>query len=251
MSTTERRVNILVTNSSLVYRQYGGSGLFIPFVDVDSNYPFPGIVHGQSVSIRDFTETYSNSLNAGVVNPINFNALGCYQYRDNLSTGWFGITSDNSAGAQTAVPGIIWPDQGTRSEYSFNKAPVPTNGVGGVDADDMTPGCDASGTATEYANLYGGMDEGSWFQNDADATAAQGPQPYGFSSRLHFTVQAHIVSVKVNDTQMIGVLDGWEAVHMRGLSDFDEIESPDGRRFIAFSDTGDSSLYRGVAMEMI
>lgn len=250
LSTTERRVNILITNSSLVFRQYGGVGLFIPFVDVDSNYPFPSIIHGQSTSIQDFTQIFTTS-NRGIVNPIDFSSLGCYQYRDNISTGWLGITEENGAGAQTAVPGIIWPNQGTRSAYSFNKAPVPTFGVGGVGSDDMTPGADSGGSATEYEKHYGSFNEDDWFQSDADAVMPQGPQPYGFTSQLHFTVQVHIIACKPSDTQMVGIVDGYEAIHLRGISDFDEIEAPDGRRYVVFSDTGSTVLYNGVAMEMI
>jgi hypothetical protein len=250
LSTTERRVNLLITNSALVFRQYGGMGLFIPFTDVDSNYPFPGIVHGQSTTIRDFTETFGTA-NRGILHPIDFSSPGCYQIRDNLSTAWLGITSDNGTGTQTTVPNIIWPDQSVRGEYSFNLAPIPTNAVGGVAAGDMVPGAGPNGgSLTDYGNIYGSFNDDNWFETDTEVQMAQGIAPYGLGNQLHFTVQAHIISVKLNDCQMIGVIDGFENVHLRGLSDFDEIQSPDGRRYIVFSDTGSSVLYRGVAMEM-
>ncbi len=250
LSTSERRVNLLITNSALVFRQYGGMGLFIPFTDVDANYPFPGIVHAQSTSIRDFTETF-NSANQGLLHPINFSSPGCYQIRDNLSTAWLGVTSSNSAGSQTTVPNIMWPDAGLRSLYSFNLAPVPTLGVGGVDAFDMVPGAGSNGGSTsDYSNIYGSFNDDNWFETDAEAQMPQGIAPYGLGNQLHFTVQAHLISVKLNDCQMIGFIDGYENIHLRGLSDFDEIQSPDGRRYIVFSDTGSSVLYRGVAMEM-
>ncbi len=251
LSTTERRVNLLITNSALVFRQYGGSGLFIPFVDVDSNYPFPAICHAQSTSIRDFTETF-NASNRGVIHPINFGSPGCYQYRDNLSPGWFGLTEDNGSGSQAGAGavGVVWPNQGLRAEYSFNKAPVPVNGVGSVDSNDMTPGAGVNG-ATNYPASYGSFNEANWFAVDSESQMSQGIAPFGLGSQLHFTVQSHIIAVRTNDCQMIGIIDGFEEIHMRGLSDFDEVQSPDGRRYIVFSDTGASDLHTGVAMEII
>lgn len=249
ISTTERRVNILITDGT--NKQYGQMGLFLPFTDVASNYPFPAIVAGQSTSIRAFTEAL-NASNSGLLHPINFSSPGCYQYRDNLSPSWFGITSDNNSGTQTTVPGIIWPNTGERGEFSFNRAPVPTNGVGGVDADDMTPGAGINGqTASTYPKIYGVFNEANWYASDADSSAPQGPAPLGIGSQLHFTTQAHIIAVEPNDPQMIGVIDGLEAVHLRGLFEFDEIENENGDRYLVFSDTNDTSLFRGVAMEII
>lgn len=249
LSTTERRVNFMITDGTS--KQYGGMGLFLPFVDVDSNWPFPGIIHGQATTVRAFSEVYNTS-NRGVLHPLAFTTQGCYQYRNNLSTEWFGLTSDNNSGTAPNARGMIWPNQGERGEFSLNRAPVPTNAVGTTDADDMTPGAGPNGqAATSYAKIYGSFNEQDWFASDADANMLQGPAPYGLGTQLHFTVQAHIISVITSDCQPLGVIDGWEAVHMRALQEFDEIESPSGKRYLTFSDTNDTTLYRGCAMEII
>lgn len=240
ISTTERRVNILVTDGTR--KQYGTVGLFQPFTDVDSNYPFPAIIAGQSSTVRAFSEDYQTS-NRGIVHPADV-ALGCYQYRNNLSTEWFGI------GADATARGVIWPNQGTRSAYSFNRAPIPTNVQGSADANDYTPGGGTNGSSL-WQSTPGVLNEGDWFSSDAASGMPQGPAPLGLGSQLHFTVQPHIISVQTNDTQMIGYLDGWEAVHMRGLNEFDEIQNQNGKRFLVFTDTNDTTLYRGVAMEII
>lgn len=241
VSTTERRVNFLITDGT--NRQYGGMGLFIPFVDVDSNYPFPGIVYGQSTTVRAVTETYSNSVNAGVVHPIDFSTLGCYQYRNNLSTEWFGICEQNNNGTQTPR-GMIWPHYVDDAEWEFNYAPVPTGS--GISATDTNPF-----TSTQGCGSFEDADDNrGWFRTTESLDGKQGPAPYGLGNQLHFTVQAHIISNLPNDTQLIGIIDGFEAVHGRGLTNFDEIQNQDGRRYIVFDDTLSGTEWRWVAMEM-
>ena len=246
ISTTERRVNITITDGT--FKQYGGTGLFLPDIDIASNYPFPGIVHAQSTAIRAFNEAY-NASNRGICNPIDFSGLGCYQYRNNQSTEWFGITFDNNLGLDTCRA-QMWPAQGERSRWSFNKAPVPTNGVGGVDANDMTPGADANG-ATVYSKIYGSFNEDDWLESDSDADMPQGVAPQGLGSQLHFTIENLIISNQPSDVQQIGQIDGFESVHGRGLSAFDEIESASGQRFIVFQDTNDPTRQNWVAMEIV
>lgn len=239
ISTTERRVNILITDGT--NKQYGGMGLFIPFTDVDSNYPFPGLIHGQAISVRAFTEAYSTSLNAGIINPIDFGSLGCYQYRDNLSTSWFGITHDNNQGADVCRA-QMWPKQSNLDNYSFNYAPIPTGS--GASATDYEPDQFHSPNMFFQENLY--------FTADQSTTVGPyGPAPLGIGGQAHFTVQAHIISNQPSDVQLIGYIDGWENTHGRGLNAFDEIQNQDGRRYIVFQDTNSTDITDWVAMEMI
>ena len=239
ISTTERRVNVLITDGTS--KQYCGMGLFIPFVDVDTNYPFPGIIHAQSTTVRTFAEVYSSSLNAGVVNPIDFSSLGCYQYRNNLSTEWFGITANNAGGTQTPVS-QIWPNATDMSSWELNYAPLPTGS--NAQASDYDPENFGS------PNLY--FDEALYFAADQIGSVGPcGPAPLGIGGQLHFTVQAHLIANNTNDAQMIGIIDGFEAVMGRGLQNFDEIQNQDGRRYIVFADTASTDLTNWVAMEMI
>jgi hypothetical protein len=239
VSTTERRVNMLVTDGSS--KQYCGMGLFIPFTDVDSNYPFPAIIHAQATTVRTFNEVYSTS-NRGIVHPIDFSGLGCYQYRNNLSTEWFGITLDNNDGADTCKA-QIWPARYDMDTWEINHAPVSTNSVN-VIASDMDP------ESWQGECFY--FDDSLYFAADQDSTVGPcGPAPLGTGGQLHFTIQTHIISNLVNDAQMIGVVDGWETVHGRGLQNFDEIQNQDGRRYIVFADTSSANLVHWTAMEMI
>jgi hypothetical protein len=239
ISTTERRVNILITDGT--NKQYGGMGLFLPFTDVDANYPFPGFIHAQSVSVRSFSEAYSTSLNAGIINPIDFSGIGCYQYRDNLSTSWFGITQDNNQGADTCRA-QMWPKQGLQDNYSFNFAPVPTGSLSA--ASDQHPDNFHSENMFFQENLYFGADQ-------TTTVGPYGPAPLGIGGQAHFTVQAHIISNQPNDAQLIGYVDGFENTHGRGLTAFDEIQNQDGRRYIVFQDTNSTDITDWVAMEMI
>ena len=238
VSTTERRVNMLVTDGTS--KQYVGAGLFIPFVDVSSNYPFPAVIHAQSTVVRSHIEVFSTS-NRGIVNPINFGGVGCYQYRDNLSSGWFGITEDNNNGVDVSRA-QIWPNKSIFADYSLTYAPVPTGSL--APAGNMLPGTASAPNMAYQENL--------WFGSDQVASVGPaGPQPLGIGNQLHFTVQAHIISNQVGDVQMIGFIDGFEAVHGRGLTSFDEIQNQDGRRYIVFPDTQSGDLTNWVAMEMI
>lgn len=239
VSTTERRVNIFVTDGT--NKQYGGMGLFIPFTDVDSNYPFPAIIHGNQTSVRAITESYGTS-NRGIINPIDFSALGCYQYRDNLSSVWYGITQDNQQGVDVCRA-QMWPKQGLWADYSINYAPVPT-------------GSSAPSSEMQPANhLQAGclfFEDSLYFQADqASAVGPYGPAPLGIGNQLHFTVQAHIISNQPGDAQLIGYIDGFENIHGRGLNAFDEIQNQNGKRFIVFQDTNSTDLTDWVAMEMI
>jgi hypothetical protein len=238
VSTTERRVNVMVTDGTV--KQYMGMGLFIPFVDVDSNYPFPGFIHGQSTTIRANSETFNTS-NRGIVNPIDFSGLGCYQYRNNLSAEWFGITADNQQGGDVCRA-QIWPNQTLFDNWSINFAPIPTGSL--VLAAEMEP------DNWDYQSMA--FQEDLWFGADQVSTnGPAGPQPLGIGGQLHFTVQAHIISNQAGDAQMIGFVDGFEAIHGRGLLSFDEIQNQDGRRYIVFPDTQSTDLTNWVAMEMI
>lgn len=238
VSTTERRVNMLVTDGT--YKQYVGVGLFIPFVDVDSNYPFPAIIHAQSTSVLAFAQTFTTT-NRGVVNPIDFGGLGCYQYRNNLSTEWFGITFDNLDGADVCKA-QIWPARYDMDQWEINHAPVPTGS--NASATDMDP------EIYFATNVF--FDDALYFAADQSSSVGPcGPAPLGIGGQLHFTVQAHIIANLTNDAQMVGIIDGFEAVHGRGLTAFDEIQNQDGRRYIVFNDTQSGDLTKWVAMEMI
>ena len=238
VSTTERRVNVMVTNGTSF--QYAGDGLFIPFTDVAGNYPFPGIIHGQATTVRAFTEVFQ-TLNRGVCNPIDFSGLGCYQYRNNLSSEWLGITSENNQGVD-ACQSQMWPDQSDSAQWSFTHAPVPTGSL--ASAANMNP---FNSTFKTMA-----FEENKWFAADqAAAIGPAGPAPLGIGSQLHFTVQSHIISNQAGDVQMIGIIDGFENVHGRGLVALDEIQNQDGRRYIVFPDTASTDLTNWIAMEMI
>ena len=238
VSVTERRINVMITDGT--YKQYANMGLFIPFTDVASNYPFPGIICAQSTALRAFAEVF-NSSNQGIVNPIDFSGLGCYQYRDNLSTVWYGMTANNQNGADVCRANI-WPNTGNLDTYAITHAPVPTGS--------SAPSADMDPEIT--AQACNSFEEDKWFTADQTTFGnRQGPQPLGIGGQMHFTVQPHIVSNQPGDVQLIGLIDGFESVHGRGLTAFDEIQNQDGRRYIVFNDTQSSDLTNWVAMEMI
>lgn len=242
LSVTDRRVNFMVTDGT--FKQYGSVGLFIPFVDVATNYPFPGQVFAQSTTVRAFNENYSASLNAGIVNPIDFSGLGCYQYRDNLSPSWFGITLDNNNGAD-ACRAQIWPANDDDTRYQFNDAPVPAGSA--ASAADMDP--------FQSNNPTGSFEDDEpstgWFNSNASGDGEQGIAPLGPGNQLHYTVQPHIIANQTNFAQAIGVVDGFEAVHGRGLNAFEEIATEAGDRYLVFNDTNSADLWRWVAMEKL
>jgi len=246
ISVTERRVNVLVTDNGRNDKQYFGIGLFIPYVDVATNYPFPGFVHGQATSVRAFTESISNTVNSGIVNPINFGSstIGCYQYRHNLSSEWRGISLNNNGGADVAVA-QMWPvSTEADTSWDFNHAPVPAGS--GATASQMNP--------FDSTNSQGSFLEDNtqgWFWTADSTLGGQGPAPLGAGSQLHFTVQAHIISNQSDDVQILGFVDGWENVHGQGLAAFDEIATESGQRYIVFNDTDSTLLQDWVAMEML
>lgn len=243
ISVTDRRVNVLVSDGT--FKQYLTLGLFIPFVDVASNYPFPGIAGGQSTSVRAFNESWGSTVNGGIVNPIDFNAstIGCYQYRDNLSPTWFGISQDNNNGGDVARS-QIWPAQDDDARWQLNHAPVPTGSL--APSSEMNPFTDDRHTGSFEDDAAQG-----WFRTNQSTDGAQGPAPLGVNDQLHFTVQAHIASNQTGNAQLIGIIDGLEAVHGRGLDAFDEIVTEGGQRFLVFNDTNTNDLWRWVAMEKL
>ena len=249
VSITERRVNILVTDNGRNDKQYCGIGLFIPYVDVASNYPFPGFVHGQTRVVRAFTGSYQGSSfsggNAGIVHPMDLQSgeQGPYQYRHNLSSEWRGISDNNNNGADVAIA-QIWPHQTNDASWDFNHAPVPAG---------------SSASAANMNPFTSPIDSGSfvedntqaWFDSASSTLFSQGPAPLGVGSQLHFTVQCHIISNQTDDVQIIGFVDGFEAVHGRGLAAFDEIETEGGQRYIVFNDTDSTATNLWCAMEIL
>jgi len=240
ISTTERRVNVLVADGT--NKQYAGFGLFIPFTNSDLNYPFPAIVHAQARGVPAINAARSTT-NSGIVNLNSYTIagqLGPVQYRDNVSPAWLGIALDNNDGAEDQTS-QLWPisSSGPGNQYSFNDAPVPSGSL--APAADMIPFSQSAGT----------MSDPEWFQNAASAKMPQGPAPLGPGSRLAFTGQLHIIRNQPGNVEVIGIVDGWEHVHGRGLDAFDEIISFDGRRFLVFNDTNSADIWRFVAMEKL
>ena len=245
VSVTERRVNILVTDDGRNQKQYGGVGLFIPYTDVAGNYPFPGFIHGQSRTARAFTESYSTTLNAGVVWPIDVGAsnVGPYQYRNNLSTEWFGISDNNNVG-NDVTKAQLWPAQTSDATWSFTHAPVPAGS--GQSAANMNPFA-----STQNSGSLVEDNTQAWFDVADSTLASQGPAPLGTGAQLHFTVRPHIISNQTDDVQVVGYIDGWEAVHGQGLAAFEEIDTESGLRYLVFNDTDSTALNWWVAMEII
>ena len=240
ISTTERRLNVLVSDGT--NKQYAGIGLFIPFTNSDLNYPFPAMCHGQSRSVQPINAARSTT-NSGIVNLNTYSIagqLGPVQYRDNVSPAWLGIALDNNDGAEDQTS-QLWPisASGPGNQFSFNDAPVPSGSS--ALAASMIP----------FSSVSGSMSDPEWFQNAASARMPQGVAPLGPGARLALTAQLHIVKNQPGDVEVIGIIDGWEHVHGRGLDAFDEIISFDGRRFLVFNDTNSADIWRFVAMEKL
>lgn len=242
LSVTDRRVNVMVTDGT--FKQYAGVGLFIPFTDVAANYPFPGFCHGNARSVLAFNSNRGTT-NSGIVNPIDPGAaIGCYQYRDNLSPSWFGISLNNSVGGEVAVA-QLWPAQDADTLYDFNHAPVPAGSS--VAAGSMNPFSSTmpTGSFEDDENSTG------WFRSNQSSGGPQGIAPLGPGGQMHYTVQPHIISNQTDVSQPIGVLDGWEAIHGRGLNAFDEVATEGGQRYLVFNETNTPDLWRWVAMEKL
>jgi len=244
ISNTERRMNVLVSDGT--NKQYCGLGLFIPFTNSDLNYPFPAICHGQSRSIQAINAARSTT-NSGIVNLNSYTVagqLGPVQYRDNVSPSWLGIALDNNDGAEDQRS-QLWPisSSGAGTQYSFNDAPVPSGSVAPVASMDPFSLNPNPGAGT--------MSDPQWFQNAASTLMPQGVAPFGPGLRLALTAQLHIISNQPGDVQTIGIVDGWEHVHGRGIDAFDELIAFDGRRFLAFNDTNSADIWRFVAMEKL
>ena len=240
ISTTERRMNVLVSDGT--NKQYFGTGLFIPFTNSDLNYPFPAIVHAQVRAIQAINAARSTT-NSGIVNLNSYTTagqLGPVQYRDNVSPAWLGIALDNNDGAEDQTS-QLWPisASGPGNQFSFNDAPVPSGSS--ALAASMIP----------FSSVSGSMSDPEWFQNAASARMPQGVAPLGPGARLALTAQLHIVKNQPGDVEVIGIIDGWEHVHGRGLDAFDEIISFDGRRFLVFNETNSADIWRFVAMEKL
>lgn len=240
VSTTERRNNVTARDGNNV--QYGGLGMFIPLTNVDASYPFPGLVHGQSTSVRAFTEQYvSNGLggsNAGLLNPTSRTTVyGAYRFRDNLSTQWLTIASNPVTGGAIAT---MWPFQQSDLSYSFTHAPT----VSGFSTNPF-------GNTQRHVIL--GDDTGGWFADpDGSAFGVQGVSPFGTGAQMSLTVTPHIVRSQSADVQVLGIIDGFENLHGVGLTAFEEIESYlSASRFIVFPDTNGADLGQWVAMEII
>lgn len=243
LSTTERRNNVCARDGNNV--QYGCMGLFIPLTDVEAAYPFPGMVHAQSTSVRAFTEQYnSNGLglsNAGVVNPSSETTVfPAYRYRDNLSTQWLTIADVSGTGGARSM---MWPHRQFQGQYNLTAAPQ----VNGQSTNWW------SFEATVFSDGSGNGSSGSWFENPlGSADGVQGVSPFGTGQQMSLVVTAHIISSQPGDTQVIGFIDGYSNVHAIGLTAFEEIESfLSAARFIVFPDTNGADTGQWVAMEIL
>lgn len=250
VSSTERRANIMLRDGNFV--QYGAIGLFVPFTDTEANYPFPGACFGQTPGSLEFSTSMARSngaspgaQNSGVLNAMKLQSgtsgQSPYRFRDNLSTQWLVISE--STDFSTSMRAQVWPNMQYVNEFDFNYAPqlssqttnpFQTSGVG-------------SGVLADMANNSEG-----WFTTNAGVAnrGVQGVAPLGEGGRMSMVVQPHIVAAQTDDTQVVGIIDGYQAVHGRGLTSFEEIEQESGLRFIVFPDTNTGDLFRWVAMEI-
>lgn len=242
VSTTERVVNFVSRDGNNV--QYGGAGLFLPLTNVDASYPFPGVAHAQSRSVRAMTEQYNDigtgAVNTGIVHPGKYQTVfPPYYYRDNLSTQWLGIAQVSSA---SGARSMVWPNKQDKNGYLFTLAPQVSS-----------KSTDPFGTAFRGIFSDALSAAGGWFENAAtvQAIGVPGVAPFGTGLQMSFTVAAHIISSQTGNVQVIGYVDGFVAVHGVGLTAFEEIESYlSASRYIVFPDTNGSNIGRWVAMEI-
>ena len=243
VSVTDRRVNMICRDGNFV--QHGGIGLFIPIVNVEANWPFPGIAHGNKVSVGAFTTAYSTDgnggANAGICNPASrISVAPPYYYRDNLSTTWFNIALD--AGAARAM---MWPRRAGFQDYSFTYAPQ----VSGYTTNPQSTSTSENGIFKDNSS----SSDNGWFEGAGSAADGyQGVAAVGTGTQASFVVESHIIANQTGDVQIIGIVDGFSNVHGVGLTAFEEIESfQSASRYIVFPDTNGSDLGQWVAMEII
>jgi len=227
LSTTERRVNVVSRNGNDV--KYGAVGFFIPLTNDEATYPFPGIAVGNHAAVQPHSAQYSNTV-AGIVFPGT--VAEPYEFRDNLSTEWFTIAGDD------AFDHMMWPAVGDDQVYNFTHAPTVngfnTNPFGGQDG----------------AGIFRD-DAGGWFEGGT-GDGLPGVAALGINNRSSFVVDAHILKNVVGAVEVVGIVDGFSAVHGRGLTAFEEIASAAaGTRYIVFPDTNAGDVYRWVAMEIL
>ena len=245
VSTTERRVNYVCRDGNNV--QYGGFGLFIPLTNADASYPFPGITHAQSTSLRAFNLAYqqdgNGSNNAGVCNPGSYTTVfPAVRYRDNLSVQWKTIANN---AVSSNIDASVWPHNQTTTLYSMTFAPQ----LSGRSTDPFNSGSGALDCVLQdsEANANG------WFNApNGGAQGVQGVSPLGTGLQMTFMVDTHIISSSTGDTQVIGLIDGYSNCHGVGLTAFEELETyQENTRYIVFPDTNGTDLGQWVGMEII
>jgi len=248
ISSTERRVNILIRDGN--FCQYGVLGLFIPFTNTEANYPFPGLVAGQTQGYLNFTDTFDDNqsaapgnANSGIIHPMELQdgtaGSGPYYLRDNVSPTWKVIS--RSVSNSPTRPIAVWPRTSGDNQYQLTDAPT----VSGFTTD-----------PDSYVNrgilVDDEANERGWFltENLATGRGAPGIGLIGLNNRMSFVVQPHFIQGLTSDVQVIGLIDGFQAVHGIGLTAFEEIVEFQGRRFVVFPDTNTGILYHWVAMEI-
>jgi len=252
VSSTERRVNILIRDGS--FSHYGILGFFIPFTNTEANYPFPGLAAGSTTGALTFNQVWAtlssnpSTVAAGIINPMSVQAgtvtSGPYWFRDNLSPQWLSISFSTSE--LTELRAQMWPAQFNPANYDFTYATQ-------VDGFVTTPNTGLPGFLEGgILREMGSAGSEAWFGSDAGGgDGVQGVGPLGIANRLSFVVQPHIIANQTGDVQIIGIIDGFEAVHGRGLTSFQEIEQFNGKRYIVFPDISATQLYKWVAMEIL
>lgn len=244
ISSTERRVNILIRDGN--FCQYGVIGLFLPFTNTEANYPFPGIVAGQTPGTPSFTQTYTDgngsspaSQNCGLIHPMTMQSgtIGScpYYYRDNVSPTWKPMSNN-------PLPSAVWPH--TSGDHNFDLTDAPT--VSG-----KTTAPDALSQQGMFVD-----DESNtrgWFLTASNSSGRGQPGIglIGLQNRMSLVVQPHIIANATGNVQVIGLIDGFEAVHGVGLTAFEEIVQFQGKRYIVFPDTNSGTLYHWTAMEIV
>jgi hypothetical protein len=248
VSSSERRVNIMIRDGS--FSHYGVIGFFIPYTNTEANYPFPGMCAGTTAgttllfnTVRGSLSSNPSSVASGMLNPMELqNATsdeGPYWYRDNLSPQWLNICHDTAQ--QVNLTSQMWPENGNLQDYDFTHAPE-------VDGFSTNPNT-ASGTIS--AGVFGDQASLAWFSSaNGGGEGVPGIAPLGLQNRASIVVQPHIVKNQPTDVQTIGIIDGYENVHGRGLTAFEEIVQFNGKRYIVFNDVNSGDLWRWVAMEI-